>query len=107
MRIKGKEFRNVEVEVNPLHVVDELWQEAFQSLKKTEATGINYDYSSFIIEEDNKIIEIYIKEGYSYGHYDKEDKIVYRIDRSHTYGKDFREYIVSLDKVRRYLRSKL
>lgn len=106
MKVKGKEFRNVEVDINPADVVDVLWEEAFQSLKKTEATGINYDYSSFIIEEDNKIIEIYVKEGYSYGHYDKEDKIVYRIDRSHTYGKDFREYIVSLSKVIKYLGSK-
>ena len=105
MRVKGKEVRNIDVEVNPLDVVDKLWQEAFQLLKKTADKGLDYDYSSFIIDEDNKIIEIYVKEGYSYGHYELEDEVVYRMDRSHNYDKGFIDYIVSLDKVSKYLRS--
>ena len=106
MRVKGKEVRNIEVEVNPSDVVDELWQEAYLLLKKTAEVGINYDYSTFIIDEDSKIIEIYVKEGYSNGHYDWDDKIVYRLDRSNDYDKGFIEYMVSLDKVSKYLRSK-
>ena len=105
MIVKGKEVRNIEVEVNPLEVVETLLGEARKLLKKTPDRGIKHDYSTLMVV-DGKIIEIYVEEGYSYGHYEKDDKEVYRIDRSRNYDKGFLDYIVSLDKVSKYLRSK-
>ena len=105
MNIRGKECRDVTVDINPLDVVEELYQQAFQLLNKTSDKGLVYDYSSFIIDKEGKLLEVYVKEGDSYGHYEKKDEEVYRIDRSHKYDKDFLDYIVSLDKVSKYLRS--
>lgn len=105
IQVKGKEIRNVNVDIDPLDVVDVLYREAFKLLNKTEDRGLVYDYSSFIIDEKGRIIEVYINEGYDYGHYQKDDEEVYRMDRSHKYDKDFLDYIVGLDKVSNYLRS--
>lgn len=102
MRVKGKEVRNIDVEVSPLEVVETLLEEARKLLKKTSDRGIKHDYSTMEVL-DGKIIEIYVEEGYSYGHYEKDDKEVYRMDRSHNYDKGFLDYIVSLDKVVKYL----
>lgn len=104
MIVKGKEVRNIDVEVNPLEVVETLLEKARKLLKMTSQKGLNYDYSSFTIDE-GKIIELYVKQGLYYGHYDIDDEVVYKMDRSGDYDKDFLDYMVSLDRVSKYLRS--
>lgn len=90
---------DVEVEIDPAEVIKKLLTSFKNNL--ISYYGIKYD-RSFIKIKDEKVIQVDVKEGYSYGHYEQEDKH-YETDITETIEKHELEILLAYNLILKHL----
>jgi translation initiation factor 2 beta subunit (eIF-2beta)/eIF-5 len=98
MKVGGTEIRSIVVEVNPLEVLEKLYKKVISELNIPKDCDKDYSFVSIVTTKDT-VEQRYIKEGYSYGHYDKDDKVVLVKEVTNLVGEETLEYINSLKVV--------
>ena len=95
MLIKGVETRDVKVEVDPKEFLSQLYNSEISNIKSNKTYTGEYD-GTFIQLKSDKVLEHYIIEGYDYGHYQQDDKLVCTYDRTEDFSEDYIAYLVGL-----------
>ena len=99
MKVRGKETREVLVDVDPHEVISSLLKEELGKIPCLKTYQGEYDTVRIRISEEGKLTEAYIDRGYDWGHYQRDSKILHEIDRTSEFDKEYINYLKGLKLV--------
>lgn len=110
MKVKGYvRIPSDSVEISPLEVVNALYESEISKYIFSNLCPRPYSSKHFQVLKDHesnsfKIEEVYIESGYSHGHYEKDDTVIHRQDRTLDFNQKVLEYLWSLQVVSSHLK---